>query len=303
MKMKKLLLFLCMTLLITLFIASAYAQEKQELLLQINLFSDGSALVVGSSTLNPSFSEISYENGTIYGMTQEFTSKEKERWFFNLEMKENFSSAYVKITLPENAKLIGYIDSSMSSFISTKGKSIVLEFIDSDKIPKIKFDYTLTTLHEKRDYWIYILIVIIIAIAIFSIWFFKKKGKKPKRKKVIKQVIEKKRKKERKIKKELKKINPLEERLRTVRVTLNERENEIIDELLEHKKLKQAQLQHLTKIPKVSLSRHLVALENKNLIIKKSLGKTNIIEINKDFDKKKEKQEEKQEKSEQATIS
>ena len=87
-----------------------------------------------------------------------------------------------------------------------------------------------------------------------------------------------------------KKINALTEKLKPIRATLNERENQIIKELLEHKKLKQNQLQHLTKIPKVSLSRHLVNLENKNLIVKKSLGKTNIIQINKNFDKKVEKQ-------------
>ena len=280
--MKK-IIFLIFVLLLLLFLffgssnsISAQTIKEDYFLIQINLFSDGSALVVGSSNINPDIEEISYENQTIYGISQYLTNKQKEKWNFNLNLEKVFSEIYVKVILPENAKL-NSIDSNLISFISTEENMIIIEFIDTNKNLIIKFDYELnsTSISEAKNYKIYFLIIlIIVAIIIIILWWFflRKKFKKKKKKENLLRKT--------KIKK---KKNNLQEKLKAIRQTLNERENKIIKELIEHKKLKQSQLQHLTKIPKVSLSRYLVSLENKNLIIKKSLGKTNIIEINKNF--------------------
>ncbi len=283
--MKK-IIFLIFVLLLLLFLffgssnsISAQTIKEDYFLIQINLFSDGSALVVGSSNINPDIEEISYENQTIYGISQYLTNKQKEKWNFNLNLEKVFSEIYVKVILPENAK-VGDIDSNLISFISTEDNMIIIEFIDTNKNLIIKFDYELnsTSISEAKNYKIYFLIILIIVAIIIIIilwWFFlRKKFKKKKKKENLLRKT--------KIKK---KKNNLQEKLKAIRQTLNERENKIIKELIEHKKLKQSQLQHLTKIPKVSLSRYLVSLENKNLIIKKSLGKTNIIEINKNFGK------------------
>ncbi len=272
--MRKLILFFLAIILIT----CVFAQE--EIIVQINMFEDGSALIVGSSTQDPGIKDIEYEkkDQTFYGYTQELTSKSGSIWTFSLSLDQEFSSSYVKIILPENAKL-GNIDSNLDSFTSIGGENIIIEFIGTNLVLEIGFDYEVG-INEKRDNSIYFLIGAVIAAGIIIlIWlFFRKKNGKKREPKKQKQKPGK------------KKINTLAEKLKPIRATLNERENQIIKELLEHKKLKQNQLQHLTKIPKVSLSRHLVNLENKNLIVKKSLGKTNIIQINKNFDKKVEKQ-------------
>lgn len=280
--MRKLILFFLAILLIT----CVFAQE--EILLQVNLFDDGSALIVGSSTIDPQIQDIEYEkkDQTFYGYTQEMTSKSGSKWTFSLGLDQEFSSSYVKIILPEDAK-IGDIDSNMDSFTSIGGTNIIIEFTGTNLVPEIGFDYEIGITEKGGDNSIYFLIGAVIAAGIIIlIWLFfrKKKGKK-------KEKGEPRKEKEKQTQKTGKrKINALAEKLKPIRATLNERENQIIKELLEHKKLKQNQLQHLTKIPKVSLSRHLVNLENKNLILKKSLGKTNIIQINKNFDKKAEKQ-------------
>lgn len=269
--MKKLILFIFVLFLISPVLA------QEELLLQINVFDDGSALIIGSATINPEIEDIEYEEGTLYGYTQHLTNKKGATWTFSLEIEQDFSNSYVKVILPENSKL-GLISSSLDSFISIENKDIIIEFVGKEKVD-IEFNYELETSQEKKLDFIYVVgIIVTIIILGIGIWsFLKKKKKNPEKEKEKKERKQKKRAKE----------NPL----KPVMNTLNEREKKIINELLEHKKLKQNQLQHLTKIPKVSLSRHLVNLENKNLIIKKSLGKTNIISINKDFDKKQEKQE------------
>ncbi len=65
--------------------------------------------------------------------------------------------------------------------------------------------------------------------------------------------------------------------LEIIRKTLNERENLILDKLLEVKQVKQSQLSKLTNIPKASLFRHLIQLEKKGLIKRKGEGKNKII--------------------------
>jgi preprotein translocase subunit SecG len=202
--MKKLIL-----LLITLFlIASVFAQE--ELLLQINLFDDGSALIMGSSTINPNIQEVEYEkvDQTFYGYTQHLTNKIGITWTFSLELEQDFSNNYIKIILPENSKL-GPVSSDLESFVTTEDGNIVIEFVGEDKVA-IEFDYELETQAGEKGFdfiYIIIFIVIVIILIISIISFLKEKRKKKIEKKETKTE-----------KKKPNKKNPL----KTVMSTLNE---------------------------------------------------------------------------------
>ena len=64
--------------------ATETGNEEDYCLVQITLFDDGSALVIGSATTNPNIKDIEYENESLYGLTQLLTSKQQGKWSFNI---------------------------------------------------------------------------------------------------------------------------------------------------------------------------------------------------------------------------
>lgn len=111
---------------------------------------------------------------------------------------------------------------------------------------EIKLNKKLLT---SKNYWIYLIILLILIVILYLY-----------RKKNIKNV----------------KTNILK--------TLSEKEKTIINELKKHNgSLTQAKIHHNTKMPKVSLSRHIKALEKKKLIKTESIGKMKKIKLSKLF--------------------
>lgn len=75
------------------------------------------------------------------------------------------------------------------------------------------------------------------------------------------------------------KIKKSNNRIEIIKQALNDREILILDKLSEIKEIKQSKLSKITNIPKASLSRHLLSLEKKRLVLRKGEGKNKIISL------------------------
>jgi uncharacterized membrane protein len=247
--MKKIILLLIIAIFCIPF-SNAYLSSE------IYLGQDGSATFIGRGSNPVAIEGISFQNGQIVGVTEKLTSKEAEIWTFSVLFND---SAELKIFLPDNAELKSGITSNLDTIISSEKGTIVINAAGPN--PQISFKYILKK--ESGNNYSYLIIAVLIIAAIFSFIAFRRKKNEAGKKKSTMQEIEKE--KSRKID--------------IVKKTLNEREQTIINELLKLKKAKQSFLQKKTEIPKASFSRHIQNLEKKGLIIKKGLGKNNILEI------------------------
>jgi uncharacterized membrane protein len=222
---------------------------QAENIINFYISEDGSVDSVGSFDENITFpSGIDYENGKIFGTTQELTSKNEEVWSFNFLINR---SASINVYLPKYASLDNMNNIDENTEISTKKDQIIVSAYDS----RISFEYVL---HDKlqSSYWIYIIFLGVIIIIIF--YFYTRK--KPKV--IVKKPIDK---------------------LKIIKDILNEREKLILNKLKYYKenniKIKQNQLRKVLEIPKASFSRHLQELEKKNLIKRIGDGKNRFVEL------------------------
>lgn len=265
-------LFVSLLLLLIVFPALGSAQKIS---LQVFIFSDGSTFLQGSSDIDPVL-PVNFDNGKISGITNQLTSKSGNTWSFFLKTSVIFDELYVKIVLPQNSKLVpGSINSTSLPLVYTQDSSLVIEISDLEKPLDISFNYELPLepVKENKNFLPIALVPTFIILLIIILLFFLKKGVKRKKSKrsMKKESKLKARGKERDIYLFKKKFN-------RIKHLLNDREVKIIESLIELEgKAKQNQLQKFTNIPKSSFSRHISSLEAKDLIIKKSLGRVNLI--------------------------
>ena len=244
---------------------AAYAQESY-LVLNIQIFEDGSALIRGSASGNPDIKDIDFENNDVYGMTHQLTNKQGPIWNFNIGLRE-YSSLIIKVFLPEDTKIIGAVQSNTEAITSIENEKIALEFGVYNQEIDISFDYEFEDSSNEAKDFSWLLWMIVTAIILLTFWVILRKIKQKKAKKT---------------KKKKKVISAFEKRLKVVKKTLNERENKIIEFLVGEKgKSTQGKLQKLSGIPKSSFSRHIAELERKDIIIKHGKGKLNLIELKK----------------------
>ncbi len=253
------------------------------------ILNDGSVFVSGRSNIDPQIPGISFNEaeGKFEGNTQRLTSKLGETWIFNLNVEQIYKDINVKIILPRNAKLLtSTLTASTLPFVTSSDSTLTIELIDKDSSLNVKFDYETSAMEESIDLTqIFVLGTVAIVIIVLYIIYIKKFKKKGKEKVITKAKVQKVRERKEGEKHEIKKgPESFRERYESVKVTLNERENKIISALIDlGGKAKQNQLRSYVAIPKASFTRHLFSLERKNLILKKGLGKTNIVELNYEF--------------------
>lgn len=200
--------------------------------LNIYLDESGGAIFVGKSTnvSNSSLPEgVVYEDGKVFGSTQQLTSKEGYIWNFSFSLEDS----QINLILPKGAT----VEKSSSEEISTYSQQIIVSARDN-----ISVNYRLSALSTTPNYPIIILIVVLIALALYL--FIKNRLTNQSN-----------------LKKEI--FNQL----------LSEREKIILKTLEKTGKIKMSYLRKMCAIPKASFSRHIQELEKKGLVKKFGEGK------------------------------
>jgi uncharacterized membrane protein len=226
-------------------------------LAEIYLNQDGSAVFLGKSSQEPNITGIEFENGKIFGITQVLTKKDAEIWTFSFALND---SAELRIFLPEGSELkLNSLISNLDAEISNYKNNIVVSIAGIN--PEISFDYEVNVKREKNHKLI--LSVLFLLLLVVTLFFFLRKRRSRDRKQRTKPRRKRK--------------------IDVIKKTLNEREQKIIEKLLELRRAKQSLLQRKTEIPKASFSRHIKNLEDKGIVIKTGIGRNNVIELRKEM--------------------
>jgi|GEM_PF-1685262 len=225
----------------------------------IYLEEDGSATIIGSSSAPLNISGINFEKGRLFGVTQELTSKQGPLWNFAIALNDN---AELKIFLPETAFLeLASFNSSAESRVAISRQGIIISVAGQN--PKLTFNYEL----RERSRLPFVLGLLgALAVIAVAILFFALRKKKTKAAKITKP-----------------KARAKTRKIDIIKKTLNEREREIVEQLLLLRKSKQSALQRKTGIPKSSFSRHLKTLENKGIIERVGEGRNKWLLLRKEM--------------------
>lgn len=143
---------------------------------------------------------------------------------------------------------------------------------------EIKLDKTIITIKEKKSYTGYGIAVLIAAVILAVILYFAVRRKKARHtvKKVRKETKQAHTQKapEKEAKQEKKQEQKVSKRSEDIIKTLNQKEKEVVNYLQLNKgEINQASIRHNTGIPRTSLSRIMISLENKNIIKVRKEGK------------------------------
>ena len=226
---------------------------------EIVLDNDGTAYITGTTNLDI-LASVKAENEQISGSTDELTSKKASYWLFAYKSDANISNYLIKLALPEKVE-INHIGSKSQVLITTEKKRQILTFIGENQPLDIKAQYCFKKLQKQEGYgiWLTALEIIMAIFLVFAVFT----------------LIRKKAKKHKKSKKELD-----EEKLNTIKLTLNDSQLKIIEALVEKNgEASQTQLKHLVNLPKSSLSRNLELMAQKSVISKFYSGTSNYIKL------------------------
>jgi len=223
--------------------------------LEAKLLQEGFVLLQGESDEELNIKGITYDQGYFYGITQELTNKEKEKWYFSFSLNKTYDYFNLNIVLPKTFKLIlTSINSSGQVFLSAQN-NLELSVVGENKNPSITFSYEIERKPNLKFF--YYLIPLFFLLIFFLYKKFQKNKQKP--------------------------SENFKRKLNLVRKTLNERENQIITLLLKNKNLTYGKLQKLSNIPKASFSRYINNLEKKGIIKRESKGRLSKISLNKEI--------------------
>ena len=175
--------------------------------------------------------------------THHYTSKTGSEWYFSFMPPNYYDSISLKVYLPKNAVLKS-IDSNLDYSIGYEN-SLFLFFEGLSKTPRIIVNYSFEPV-EEFDYYLILVPLSLLVIAVLLILFLKKKSK-----------LEK------------KFLSALNKRERQVMLTLKDLGGNV----------KQSKLRRVTGLPKSTLSRTVKSLERKGLVSKQGHGMTNRVII------------------------
>ncbi|MCK5107451.1 MAG: hypothetical protein KAQ83_01875, partial [Nanoarchaeota archaeon] len=235
--------FLVLILLISTAEANTFINEK------ITLDTSGFALVEGETNIDV-LSEIKPEDNIINGYTDELTKKDGP-WFFSYSTDEIMKAYMIKVYLPSGSD-IHNINTDSKVFMSVDNNKHLLTFSGQNESFDIEIEYSYQrTRSPIKSYGtiiayvgFFILLSLLIFFTLLLVKYIAKKNIQ--NNKILNQ-----------------------EKLKTVRLTLNENQLKIIDALIEKKgEASQTQLKYLTSIPKSSLSRNLEIMAQKSIISK-----------------------------------
>ena len=206
------------------------------------------AVVISGTTNHPQLSPRS---------TQEFTSKDRQRWLLNITLPEQFSDYIFTITLPEGAVLTYANGKNLN--IGTQGNAVTIKSYGQDGLLSITAQYTLTS--PQKEYFIQILASLISALVICGILLLAYHHGKRRQKAVAKSVE--------KAHKKISLIDGLPARQQEI-LALLDRANGA---------LTQKQIEKELGLPKASVSRNIESLRRKGLIEKEQSGMSNVVRL------------------------
>jgi len=231
--MKKILLLICFILFLTTINAEEYYAD-----IVIELQETGEARISGITNhleLSPKIS-------------QEYTSKIGETWYFDLQLKDLFSEYIYEIVLPKGSE-VQIIETTNSYRITTKEEKIVIIGVGENETINVKVEYLIITNPKTPDYSFLIIIILTIILIATTYFLFKNLPKKQAPQNYDEDV-------------------------------LTERQIEIL-KLIKNKggKITQAEIQKTLNYPKAALSRNLDSLIKKDIIEKERKGMSMLVKI------------------------
>ena len=216
----------------------SYAQEYYADL-SFYVENNGEVLISGL-TNHPRFVE---------GITQEFTSKNKEEWILTIQTEELFSTYIYTLALPPGAQVIN-VNTTDDYRIASEGDRVSLIATGENKKFFIEVKYVLNPIGG--DYSVFLLVLIIIVIILLSSGILFK------------------------LKLKTKNINLPKYN----KNALTQRQLRIVEFMEKNGSVTQAELKIALKYPKSALSRNISALEKKKIIKRERKGMTMLIEFN-----------------------
>ncbi|MFC1691404.1 helix-turn-helix transcriptional regulator [Nanoarchaeota archaeon] len=283
---------------IAVFLLLSLSSQAIEYYIDENIYLDntGSASITGEANIDL-LKYIKPDKNVIKGETPELTLKKDRYWLFQYETEQNLSSIIIKLNLPKNT-VINHIDTNLKINIENTDQGIQIKFLGSNKPLKIKLQYYMsdhpTKLigeinnengQEKAFYETVIILegIIILIFIVMLIFILTRKKKKS----VIAQKTKNKKTAKKHKSNKIKKKGEAEidhEKITTIRPTLNETQLRILDALIERKGIcSQSIIQHMTNIPKSSLSRNIDIMHKKNIIVKYYTGTRNNVKLHPSF--------------------
>jgi uncharacterized membrane protein len=223
---------------------------------EIQLDSSGFAQIKGETNLD--ILSIPLEDNKIDGYTDELTTKD-DSWLFSYSTDQIVRAYVIKLYLPYGSEIHNVNTESRVS-ISVEENKHVLTFSGQNESFDINVQYTYERNRAPMISYGTIIVytlffILLVAILILIIWFFNRLRNK--KKKILNQ-----------------------EKLKTIRLTLNENQLKILDALIERKgEASQTQLRYLTNMAKSSLSRNIAIMAQKSIISKYYNGTSNYIKI------------------------
>lgn len=247
--MKKILFFLIFLLCISNVFSQYYAD------VEIYVERDGIVSIEGL-TNHPLLQNISN--------SQQYTSKNKGIWTFNLTINDNFDNFIYELNLPEYSQ-INYIKTTPTFRITEEENRIKLIGTGENRSLTIVVQYTIDTTKQIVDNTIYFFIGIFLAIIIIIIF--------------ISYIIYKLGIKNKKNTKEIKNDKMEEDKEEFDYSILPQRQKEIINIVKKNGKITQKEIENMMQIPKLSISRNIQTLVVKGILKKENIGQTNYISL------------------------
>ena len=224
----------------------------------IIISNDGTAYIKGESNLDI-LSIIDVKDNRVEGYTQELTLKEGLLWKFVYKTDEELSYK-IDLFLPEFSE-IQFIESGGKASLRARENRHMISFEGENQPLDIEVGYvTASTRRQKSNVGVYWVGLLILSIAVGVYFLLRKKPKKSEKKKMDK-VLD-------------------EEKIKAIKLTLNENQLKILEALIEKKgEASQTTLKHLTGVPKSSLSRNIELMSQRNIIAKFYSGTSNYVKI------------------------
>jgi uncharacterized membrane protein len=232
--MKKELFLLTILLIATIVTAQEYYAD-----LEINITNNGETELKGTT------------NHELLGAktTQKYTSKQGEKWFFELNVMDTFSEYIYEIKFPERTEIQKVETLGEYRMTTKEGKTTIIGIGKNEQL-KIKIEYTIGETKTNNTNYL-ILGIVILGIITAGIIIFTLMKRKTKKRKIIYE-----------------------------KDALTERQLKIMEQIEQTKgKITQTELRKKLGYPKAALSRNLRGLEKKGIIEKERKGMTMLVKI------------------------
>ena len=197
--------------------------------------------------------------------SQMYTFKEQEYWAFDLSIEKSFDFVYI-LKLPENSE-INFINTSGQFRIKTENDNLIIQCYGEDEPLNIFVQYQIKK-SEQNNFYIVLLIGIILIVSFVLVSFKRLNIFKNFKKKNIETRVIKKVKKIPKLKYDFKGLTA---RQKNIMKLLIEKNHPVI----------MSKIVKELNLPKSSVSRNISSLELKGLIEKESIGVSTMIRLKK----------------------